>query len=379
MHVLIAPDTFGGTLTAVEAAEAMAVGWRRSCPRDTIRLLPLSDGGPGFVPVVAATLGGRLVPVVASGPLGDSVPAEVLVVDPSEHDGSGRVVVAYVESAMANGLHLVPRERRDPFVTSTAGVGDLILAALAEGAQRLVIGLGGSSTNDGGAGMLERLGAVLRRGSDGSVESADLAPVRALLAGIDVVVATDVDVPLLGPRGATRGFATQKFADPERVLELDLVALEDRLASWAAAVGRGPDGRDAAVALGSGAAGGLGYALLAVGGVRAPGIATVEEIVGLRGHAAAADVVVTGEGSFDWQSLRGKVVSGVAAAALEAGRPVVIVAGRVEVGRREQTAMGVSAAFSVVEHCGSLEASLAAPAERLADLAERVAATWGGV
>ena len=109
---------------------------------------------------------------------------------------------------MANGLHLVPRERRDPFVTSTAGVGDLILAALAEGAQRLVIGLGGSSTNDGGAGMLERLGAVLRRGSDGSVESADLAPVRALLAGIDVVVATDVDVPLLGPRGRARARRT---------------------------------------------------------------------------------------------------------------------------------------------------------------------------
>jgi len=369
MDVLIAPDTFGGTLTAVEAAEAMATGWRRSCPGDTLRLLPLSDGGPGFVPVVAATLGGRLVPVVASGPLGEPVPAEILAVG----------FDAYVESAMANGLHLVPRERRDPFVTSTAGVGDLLLAALAEGAKRLVIGLGGSSTNDGGAGMLERLGAVVRRGSDGSVESVDLAPVRSLLAGIDVVVATDVDVPLLGPRGATRGFATQKFADPERVLELDLVALEDRLASWAAAVGRGPDGRDAAVALGSGAAGGLGYALLAVGAARVPGIATVEGIVGLRGHAAAADVVVTGEGSFDWQSLRGKVVSGVAAAAQEAGRPVVVIAGRVEVGRRELTAMGVSAAFSVVEHCGSLEASLAAPAERLADLAERVAATWGGM
>jgi glycerate kinase len=205
------------------------------------------------------------------------------------------------------------------------------------------------------------------------IAALDLAPVRARLDGVALVAASDVDNPLLGLRGATNGFGPQKGA-PTRRSSCARGALE----SFARAVGRRPDGKDPAVALGAGAAGGLGYALLALGAERAPGIATVLDAVGLADRIAAADLVVTGEGAFDWQSLRGKTVSGVAAAALALARPVVVLAGRVEVGRREFTAVGVNAAFAVVDEAGSVDAALAEPAARLADTAARAARTWGG-
>ena len=367
MRVVIAPDKFAGTLSAVEAAEAITLGWRRRCPGDALDLVPLSDGGPGFLDVLEAAIGGSLVAIEVTGPEGNPVPATVLFVE--EPTGPR---TAYVEGAMANGLHLIPQGRRDPRNTTTAGVGDVVRAALAESPERIVVGLGGSGTNDAGRGMLERLGVDIES------NEIDLSPARELLSGVELLVATDVDNPLLGPRGATRGFAPQKFAMPERVLEMELVDMDAELAAFAAAVGRTPDGRDPAVALGAGAAGGVGYALIALGGRRVPGIATVLDAVHMDERITRADLVVTGEGAFDWQSLRGKTVSGVAQRALAAGRPVVVIAGRVEVGRRELTAAGVSAAFSVSEHAGSVDAALEDPGATLADCAERVAATWGG-
>lgn len=388
VRVMIAPDSFTGTLSAVEAAGAMADGWLRRCPDDVIVQVPLSDGGPGFVDVIEASRGGRLIDVTVTGPLGEPVAAQFLLVD----------TTAYIESAQAVGLHLVPREQRDPGRTTSAGMGDLVRAAVDAGAERIIVGLGGSSVCDAGAGMLVRLGAIARNaagddvsnamlgggGAVGVVTTFDLEPARRLVDGVDLIVASDVDSPLLGARGAAHGFGAQKFADPSRVLPVELDALEQAVAAVSVAVGRRPDGRDPAVALGAGAAGGLGFALLALGGTRVPGIATVLEQVGLRDHIAAADVVVTGEGSFDWQSLRGKVVSGVAAAALEQGRPVVVLAGRVDVGRREYAAIGVSAAFGVVDRpldVAQISGDSAAPinhAGLLADLAERAAGTWGG-
>ncbi len=366
----------------------MANGWLRRCPDDEIVQVPLSDGGPGFVDVIEASRGGRLIDVAVTGPLGEPVPAQFLLVENT----------AYVESAQAVGLHLVPREQRDPSRTTSAGMGDLVRAAVAAGAERIIVGLGGSSVCDAGAGMLVRLGAIARNaagedvsdamlaggGAVGVVATFDLAPARLLVDGVDLIVASDVDSPLLGARGAALGFGAQKFADPARVLPVELDALEHAVAAVSVAVGRRPDGRDPAVALGAGAAGGVGFALLALGGSRVPGIATVLEQVGLHDRIATADVVVTGEGSFDWQSLRGKVVSGVAAAALEQGRPVVVLAGRVDVGRREYAAIGVSAAFGVVDRpleVAEISGDSASPithAERLADLAERAAGTWGG-
>jgi len=378
VRVLIAPDKFAGTLSAVEAAAAIAEGWRRTAPDDELVEVPLADGGPGFVDVLHATLGGDLRAVRVTGPLGSTVDAAVLVVGET----------AYLESAQACGLHLVP-EPRDPRVTTSYGVGELVLAARDAGARRVVLGLGGSGTNDAGAGLLAALGAqavdvdgtdatallASGGGSLGRVGAVALGPALAAVAGLELVAASDVDNPLLGLRGATNGFAPQKGADDVAVMEL-----EGALESFARAVGRRPDGKDPAVALGAGAAGGLGYALLHLGAVRVPGIATVLETVDLAGRIAGADLVVTGEGAFDWQSMRGKVVSGVADAALAQGRGCVVLAGRVDVGRREYLAVGVSGAYAVLDDLRDRGlppgTAFAEPAVCLAALAERAARTW---
>jgi len=376
--VLIAPDKFAGTLSAVEAAAAIAEGWRRTSPTDDLVEVPLADGGPGFVDVLHATLGGELLPVRVTGPLGTPVDASILLVADT----------AYVESAQACGLHLVP-EPRDPRVTTTYGVGELLLAARGAGARRIVLGLGGSGTNDAGAGLLAALGAravdvdgtdattLLAAGGAGlrRIGAVALRPALDAVAGLEIVVASDVDNPLLGLRGATNGFGPQKGADDAVVMEL-----EGSLESFVRAVGRRADGRDPAVALGAGAAGGLGYALLHLGAVRVPGIATVLETVDLVGRIARADLVVTGEGAFDWQSMRGKVVSGVADAALTQGRGCVVLAGRVDVGKREYLAIGVSGAYAVLDDLRDRglppEVAFAEPAESLSALAERAARTW---
>jgi glycerate kinase len=378
VRVLIAPDKFAGTLSAVEAAAAIAEGWRRTAPSDELVEVPLADGGPGFVDVLHATLGGDLLQVRVTGPLGAPVDANVLVVGDT----------AYVESAQACGLHLVP-EPRDPRVTTTYGVGELVLAARDAGARRVVLGLGGSGTNDAGAGLLAALGAraVDVDGNDATallaaggaslrrIGAVALRPALDAVAGLELVAASDVDNPLLGLRGATNGFGPQKGADDATVMEL-----EGSLESFAHAVGRRADGKDPAVALGAGAAGGLGYALLHLGATRVPGIATVLDTVDLAGHVARADLVVTGEGAFDWQSLRGKVVSGVADAALSQGRGCVVLAGRVDVGKREYLAVGVSGAYAVLDdlHDRGLppETAFDDPAASLAALAERAARTW---
>jgi glycerate kinase len=378
MRVLIAPDKFAGTLSAVEAAAAIAAGWRRTAPGDVLVEVPLADGGPGFVDVLHEALGGRLVPVRVTGPLGSSVDAAVLLVGDT----------AYVESAQACGLHLVP-EPRDPRVTTTYGVGELVLAARDAGARRIVLGLGGSGTNDAGAGLLAALGAraVDVDGTDATgllasgggalrrIGSVVLDPALDAVVGLELVAASDVDNPLLGLRGATNGFGAQKGADDSVVMEL-----EGSLEAFARAVGRRSDGKDPAVALGAGAAGGLGFALLHLGAERVPGIATVLETVDLLGHIGRADLVVTGEGAFDWQSLRGKVVSGVAGAALAQGRGCVVLAGRVDVGKREYLAVGVSGAYAVLDDLRDRglppQDAFTDPAARLADLAERAARTW---
>ncbi|WP_232784449.1 glycerate kinase family protein [Carbonactinospora thermoautotrophica] len=366
VRVLIAPDKFAGTLTAVQAAEAIAAGWRRTAPHDDLDLAPLADGGPGFVEVLHQALGGELISVTVTGPLGEPVPGVVLL---TEEDG---VRTAYVESAQACGLELVPEDRRDPGATTTYGVGELIAAAVDQGAARIVVGLGGSATNDGGAGLLAALGAEpadrLRRGGAAlaTLDQVDLVAARARVAGVELVAASDVDNPLLGLRGASNVFGPQKGATAEQVHQLDAA-----LTRWAELADR-----KTADAKGAGAAGGLGYGLLLLGARRVPGIETVLQAVGLPDRAARADLVLTGEGSFDFQSLRGKVVSGVAALAGRYAKPCVVLAGQVKVGRREMGAMGVESAYAVTEVAGSRQEAMARPAEHLERLAARVARTW---
>lgn len=386
MRVLVCPDSFTGTLSAAEAAEAIAAGWSEAAPADELIQRPLSDGGPGFVTAIEGGLGGRRRSVRVSGPLGEPVDAEYLLTGtpPFDDPGAGVVRAAWIESASAAGLHLVPEDRRDPTRTTSLGVGQLIADALASGASRIVLGVGGTGTSDGGAGLLAGLGARCAQGdltsgggSLGDVDGLELSAALTATAETTIEVATDVDVPLLGPRGAARGFAPQKGATAEQVDQL-----EEALRLWAHQLGRTDDGRAPAVALGAGAGGGIGAALLRLGARRVAGIATVLEASGvdalLDAQPREVDLVVTGEGSFDWQSLRGKLITTVAAGAAERGLPCVVLAGRVSVGRREAAAAGVEAAYSVSEHAGSVEASMADPAGTLAALAEQVARHWGG-
>ena len=359
MRVLIAPDKFAGTLTAVEAAAAIAAGWARQAPHDALDLAPMADGGPGFVDVLHTALGGQVLAVTVRGPFGDPVPATLLRVEDR----------AYVESAQACGLHLTRGERAEE--ATTLGVGDLVAAAVDAGAGEVVVGLGGSGTNDGGAGLLAALGATadapLDRGVAGlvGIGAVDLAPARARLGDAVLVAASDVDSPLTGLFGATKTFGPQKGVDEER-----LPAVDGLLEAFAAATDR-----RTSLEKGAGAAGGLGFALLVLGGTRRPGIDLVTETVDLPGRARAADLVLTGEGAFDFSSRSGKVPYGVAQVAAEALRPCVALAGQVLVGSREMRALGIESAYSLVDLVGE-EQAFAAPADALARLAERVARTW---
>ena len=358
MRVLIAPDKFAGTLTAVEAAEAIAAGWARQAPGDELDLAPMADGGPGFVDVIHAARGGELLGVTVEAPHGEQVPATVLVVGDE----------AYVEVAQACGIHLMDGGAE---FGSTVGVGELLLAALESGARRIVVGLGGSGTNDGGAGVLAALGAT----SDGILDSGaialdtvshvDVAAARARLDGVDLVAATDVDIPLTGMFGATKTFGPQKGIAEDRIAEVD---------GWLEGFAAASD-RRTSLEKGAGAAGGIGFALMLLGASREPGIELVSEAVGLLARARAADLVITGEGAFDFSSRSGKVPYGVAEVCAQALRPCVALAGQVLVGSREMRALGIESAYSLVDAVGE-ERAFGDPAGALADLAERVARTW---
>ncbi len=370
VRVVVAPDSFAGTLSAPAAAEAIATGWRRAVPGDELVLLPLADGGTGFVAVLHAALGGQWHELDVTGPCGRPVPARWLQL------GS----TAYLEAATACGLHLVPRERRDPDTARRAtsrGVGELVADARDAGVAEIVIGLGGTATTDGGAGLLGALDAVALDADGAPLPAGGAALARCVrldgaprLDGVRLVAAADVDNPLLARFGAAAVFGPQKGADAAAVTELDaaLARFADVLAA--------EFGRDVRDAPGAGAAGGLGAALLACGARRVSGAGLVRELVGLDAELDRAALAVTGEGSFDWQSLRGKLVTTVARAAADRGVPCVVVAGQVSVGRREAASVGVDAAYAVADDAGGVEASLADPAGMLAALAERVAARW---
>jgi glycerate kinase len=359
VRVLVAPDKFAGTLTAIEAARAIAAGWRRQAPADDLDLVPMADGGPGFVDVLHEALGGQVLALTVAGPFGERTPATLLLADGT----------AYVESAQACGLHLTRGER--PEESSTTGVGELVAAAVDAGAREVVVGLGGSGTTDGGAGLLAALGATadgpLDAGPAGlaGVTTVDIAPCRARLGDVRLVAATDVDNQLTGLFGAAKTYGPHKGLAEERI-----PAVDRWLETYAAAVDR-----RTALLPGAGAAGGLGYALLALGATRRPGLDVVARATRLAERARAADLVLTGEGAFDFSSRAGKVPYGVAQVAAEAVRPCVVLAGQVLVGAREMRALGVESAYAVVDLVGEDQA-FADPATALADLSARVARTW---
>ena len=340
---MIAPDSFKGTATAAEAANAIARGWASIRPADELTLLPMADGGEGTLDAFAASVpAARRIPRTVLGPDGNATDAEWLLLP----DGT-----AVVELALASGLTLL-RELR-PFDAHTYGFGELISAAIEGGARRLLLAVGGSSSTDGGAGALAALGARLldaagnpiplgNRGL-GSLATADLS--SALLAPENTLVLCDVQAPLLGPNGAAAVFAPQKGAAPG-----DLPLLEANLAHFASIIGGDPE------LPGSGAAGGTAFGLVAWGAQLTSGAAEVAVVGGFEQALGSADLVVTGEGRFDAQSAAGKIPHYVAETAARAGVPSALVAGVIEA----STAQFVSAR-SLVELAGDPESALGVP------------------
>ena len=367
MRVLICPDKFAGTLSAPQVAAALAEGWSSAAPGDGLVVRPLADGGPGFLEVLHGAAGGRLVAAETVDPLGRPAPGSVLVVGER----------AYLESAQACGLHLVTESERNPRTTTSYGLGMLMEAAAETGVREIVIGLGGSATNDAGAGALAGLGAApvdsagyaLPYGGAALADCVGLAG-QPRLRSVRFVAATDVDSPLLGVHGASKVYGPQKGASPEDVQILD-AALEAFAGVLERSLPGCPSGLGALP--GGGAAGGLGAMVLALGGRCESGIGLVSRLSGLDRSLDEADLVITGEGSFDNQSLRGKVVAGVAAGARERGLPCLVVAGRASAGQREAAAAGVTEAHSLVDHFGAVEDAMARPAEGLRAIGARLA------
>lgn len=327
MRVLVAPDKFKGTLTAEQAAQAMAAGWRRERPDDEVVQVPMADGGDGTLEALVAALGGEVRRVRVSGPLGEATNAGFGLV-PGPRGATG-----VVELAQASGLRLMGPARLDPLRSSTRGTGELLLAALREGVDEVILAIGGSASTDGGAGIAAALGAGLLDGSgrrirDGAVglQQLERIDVRSLAPEVRrarILVACDVDNPLTGPSGAARVFGPQKGATPD-----DVVVLDRALAHFAAVVHRDL-GIDVRSLPGGGAAGGAGAGLVALLGAHLrSGVELVMDAVGLAELLVTADLVLTGEGLLDASSLRGKVPGGVLASADRSGVPVGIVCGR---------------------------------------------------
>jgi len=339
MKVVIAPDKFKGSLAAADVAAAIAAGLRAELPAAQLVTIPVADGGDGTVDAAVAA-GFERVPVTADGPTGEPVRASY----------ARRGEVAVVELAAACGLMRLPGGRREPLTASSFGAGQALAAALTAGARRIIFGVGGSASTDGGAGVLQALGArvldvrgqELGRGGAAlrEVAALDLAGLHPALRAASIVLATDVTSPLTGPDGAAEVYGPQKGASPDQVRELDR-----GLRHWAAMVAEAT-GTDWSQAPGAGAAGGVGFAALAVlGAERRLGIDVVLDLLDFGAALHGAALVITGEGSLDTQTLAGKAPAGVAQAAARHGIPVVAVAGRTALTEGELARAGIAAVY----------------------------------
>lgn len=364
--VLIASDSFKGSITSAGVAQAVAGGISEARPGTRMREVPIADGGEGTLSAVAAA-GFTLVPLTGSGPTGE----------PVESGYARRGDQAVVELADVCGLGRLPDQERAPVTASSRGLGEVLAAAVDAGCRELVVGIGGSASTDGGAGMLQALGARLLDSAGAEIEAGgeglpdlariDLDPARSRLAGVRITVASDVDNPLTGPQGAASVYAPQKGATPAQVAALDraLAHLAD-----VTAVETGHDLRDEA---GAGAAGGVGFALLTLGAELRPGIGLILELTGFDDHLDGADLVITGEGALDEQTLHGKAPAGVAAAAYRAGVPVVAVCGVNRLTGAQLARAGIAAAYALVDAEPDVRRCLAEPAPILRELGRRIA------
>uniref|UniRef100_UPI0035C6C8DF glycerate kinase n=1 Tax=Serratia quinivorans TaxID=137545 RepID=UPI0035C6C8DF len=371
--VVIAPDSFKESLSAMAVAEAIERGFRQIYPQVQYVKLPMADGGEGTVDSMVAATGGEIVRVEVTGPLGQPVSAFYGLL------GEGETAV--IEMAAASGLHLAPKGQRDPRITTSYGTGELILAALERGVKTIILGIGGSATNDGGAGMMQALGARLLDDQQqplppggaalARLAQIDLSAVDPRLQQVSVTAACDVDNPLCGPHGASAVFGPQKGATPEMVTQLDAAL------SHFGSLLQQATGREVLNAPGAGAAGGMGAALLGMLNARLrPGIEIVIETLRLEEALRDADLVITGEGRLDSQSIHGKTPIGVARIAKRHGLPVIGIAGSLSKDYQVVHQHGIDAAFSVLDRVVTLEEALTDAADNLEVTARNVAAVW---
>lgn len=370
MHILIAPDSYKGSLTALDVAEAIERGAKRAFPAAAFDLVPIADGGEGTVDALVAATGGTFKETTVRGPLGDPVKAKWGMF------GDGTTAV--IEMATASGLPLLLPDRRDALNACTYGTGELVRAALDAGASAIILGIGGSATNDGGAGFAKALGAKFLDASGkelppGGAALANLASID--LSGLDprlgktaIRVACDVDNPLCGPRGASAVFGPQKGATPALVKQLDAA-----LAVFASIAAKATGKTGVAETAGAGAAGGLGAGLLYfTGATLMPGVALVLEAVKFDERVQKADMVFTGEGRTDFQTAYGKAPAGVAQAAKKHKIPVICLSGGLGKGANDVLSQGVDSLFSIAPGPVSLQECLTNGKALLEDAAERI-------
>ncbi|PVD05471.1 glycerate kinase [Streptomyces sp. CS207] len=370
-RVLVAADKFKGSLTAVEVAERVTAGLRRVVPDLAVEALPVADGGDGTV-AAAVAAGFERREVRVAGPLGDEVTAAYAL----------REGTAVVEMAEASGLQRLPEGVLAPLTSSTYGSGELLRAALDAGARTIVFGVGGSATTDGGAGMLSALGARFLDGAGEPVSpggggladlaSADLSGLDPRLSDVELVLASDVDNPLTGPKGAPAVYGPQKGASPQDVETLD-AALGHFAKVLEGTETVGARAAEYAASPGAGAAGGIGFGAMLLGARFRPGIEVMLDVLGFAPALERADLVITGEGSLDEQTLHGKAPAGVASAARAAGKEVVAVCGRLALAPEVLGRAGIRRAYPLTDVEPDVAKCIADAGPILERVAERIA------
>lgn len=368
MKIVIAPDSFKGSNSTIVVANIIEKGIRKVFPDADIIKIPIADGGEGTVETLVFGTGGTLLEKKVTGPLGDEVIAQYGLLD----NGT-----AVIEMSSASGLPLVPAEKRNPLITTTYGTGELIKSALDKGCRKIMIGIGGSATNDGGIGMAQALGISFKDkdgnelgyggGSLDKLHTIDMADIDTRIKECDILVACDVSNPLCGEKGASAVYGPQKGATPE------IVKILDENLRHLAEVIKEQIGKDIIDIPGTGAAGGLGVSLIAFCGAKLnSGIETILETLNIEQYLKDADLVITGEGKIDGQSIYGKVPVGVAKSAEKFNVPVLAIVGDIGDGASEVYEYGIDGIMSTVNRAVPLEEAIAKSSEMLEDAAERV-------
>lgn len=382
MKIVIAPDSFKESLSALDVANAIEQGFKHIFPHAQYCKIPMADGGEGTVQAMVDATGGRIIERRVTGPLGTQVNAFYGIL--GQPDANGQLT-AVIEMAAASGLHLVPPPQRNPLITTSFGVGELIADALNQGIKHIILGLGGSATNDAGAGMMQALGAKLTdmSGSDIAFGGAALAnlhhiDIQSLHPNINdcqIEVACDVDNPLCGPRGASVIFGPQKGASPAMVAQLD-----HALAHFADVVNRQQTPQISVGCehqAGAGAAGGMGFGVMAMlAATLKPGVDIVTQSVELAKHCQDADLVITGEGRIDGQTVYGKTPMGVLNVAQKYNVPTIGIAGCLGNGADAILKQGMKAIFPIIPAVQPLEQVLSDAQVNLAHTAKNIAAVW---